>query len=99
MRYGTLKRVGPAARLGSTRLKKTALLSLILVAAGSPAMASPHRTHRHSASIPAPSHINCGVIRDYVREVGLAQATAMARAAGMTASQERRARQCLAKKI
>jgi hypothetical protein len=36
-------------------------------------------------------------VRAYVSQVGLAQARAMARANGMTAEQERRARQCLAR--
>jgi len=42
------------------------------------------------------SHITCDMVRSYVAQVGLAQARAMAHAAGMTASEERRARQCLA---
>ena len=41
------------------------------------------------------SHITCEMVRSYVAQVGLAQAKAMAQAAGMTASEERRARQCL----
>ena len=41
------------------------------------------------------SHISCEMVRSYVAQVGLAQARAMAQAAGMTASEERRARQCL----
>jgi hypothetical protein len=35
------------------------------------------------------------MVRSYVAQVGLAQAKAMANAAGMTAAEERRARQCL----
>jgi hypothetical protein len=42
------------------------------------------------------SHISCEMVRSFVAQVGLAQAKAMAHAAGMTASEERRARQCLA---
>jgi hypothetical protein len=42
--------------------------------------------------------INCDTVRGYVGQVGLVQAKALARAAGMTASQERRASLCLAKK-
>lgn len=45
------------------------------------------------------SHITCDMVRSYVAQVGLAQAKAMAVAAGMTASEERRARQCLASKV
>jgi hypothetical protein len=62
---------------------KAALLILIFVAAATPASANPH--------------VNCASVRAYVSEVGLVQAKALARAAGMTASQERRARRCFAK--
>jgi hypothetical protein len=41
------------------------------------------------------SRITCEMVRSYVAQVGLAQARAMGQAAGMTASDERRARQCL----
>ncbi len=47
----------------------------------------------------ARSHITCDMVRSYVAQVGLAQAKAMAVAAGMTASEERRARQCLASRV
>jgi len=40
-------------------------------------------------------HITCDMVRSYVAQVGLAQAKAVAQAAGMTASEERRARHCL----
>jgi hypothetical protein len=62
-------------------------------------MAHPHRTYQPSDTAGRPSQINCQTIRAYVGQVGLVQATALARAAGMTASQERRARRCIAKKI
>jgi hypothetical protein len=42
------------------------------------------------------SHISCDMVRSFVAQVGLAQAKVMAHAAGMTTSEERRARQCLA---
>jgi hypothetical protein len=45
------------------------------------------------------SHITCDMVRSYVAQVGLEQARAMALAAGMTASEERRARQCLANRV
>jgi hypothetical protein len=45
------------------------------------------------------SHITCEMVRSYVAQVGLMQAKAMAQAAGMTASEERRARQCLANRV
>ena len=80
-------------------MKKSALLILTFVTAGCPATAHPHRGYQNSDSFGAPSHINCEMVRAYVGQVGLIQAKAMARAAGMTAAQERRARRCLAKKI
>jgi hypothetical protein len=68
---------------------KTALLILILVATASPVWAG--RANRAE-----PSTITCETVRAYVSQVGVATAKAMARANGMTAAQERRARQCLA---
>jgi len=74
-------------------MKKT-LLILIFVAVGFPAVAKPHHgtLERHS-------NVNCEMVRAYVAQNGLVQARAMAQAAGMTASEERKARGCLAKKI
>jgi sulfur transfer protein SufE len=69
---------------------KIALLMLLLVATASPVLAAPHRAN------PEPSTITCETVRAYVSQVGLATATAIARANGMTAVQERKARQCLA---
>jgi hypothetical protein len=40
--------------------------------------------------------ISCETVRAFVAQVGLFQARVLARAHGMTASQERRARRCLA---
>ena len=79
---------------------KTALLILIFVAAGSPALAKPYHAYQNSgqAARSESSHINCETVRAFVGQVGLTQAKALARAAGMTASQERRARQCFAEK-
>jgi hypothetical protein len=68
---------------------KIALLMLLLVATASPVLAGPHRANRSST-------ITCETVRAYVSQVGLATATAMARANGMTVAQERKARQCLA---
>ncbi len=42
------------------------------------------------------SEITCDTVRAYVSQMGIVAAKAMARANGMTAAQERRARQCLA---
>jgi hypothetical protein len=45
-----------------------------------------------------PSRMTCDTVRAYVRQIGFAQARAMALANGMTAAQERQARRCLAKR-
>ena len=79
---------------------KTALLMLIFVAAGSPASAKPYHAYQNSgqAARSESSHINCETVRAYVGRLGMVQAKALAQAAGMTASQERRARRCFAEK-
>jgi hypothetical protein len=69
---------------------KTTLLMLLFVAAAGPALADPHRDAR------AEPATTCETVRAYVSQVGVVAAKAMARANGMTAAQERRARQCLA---
>ena len=78
---------------------KSALLILILVASGSPVLANPYGAYQRSgrAGWGQSSSINCKVVRYYVDQMGLEQAKALARAAGMTASQEWRARRCIAK--
>jgi hypothetical protein len=45
------------------------------------------------------SQITCAMVRSYVAQMGLEQAKAMAAAAGITAAEERRARQCLAGRV
>jgi hypothetical protein len=79
---------------------KTALLLTIFVAAASPASASPYRPYQglDQTRWGGSSHINCVTVRAYVAQVGLEQATTLARAAGMTAGQEWKARRCLARK-
>lgn len=77
-------------------MKKTALLTLVLVAASYPALARHHFHHGHGASS-SHSRISCETVRAYVAQVGLEQARAMAQAAGMTQSEERAAAQCLEK--
>jgi hypothetical protein len=79
---------------------KATLLMLIFVTAGSPVLAKPYHAYQNSgqAAGSEASHISCDTVRAYVGQVGLMQAKALARAAGMTASQEQRARRCLAKK-
>ena len=69
---------------------KTTLLMLLFVAAAGRALADPHGAAR------AEPAITCETVRAYVSQVGVVAAKAMARANGMTAAQERRARQCLA---
>jgi hypothetical protein len=69
---------------------RTTLLTLVVVAAASPVLAAPERADR------ARPAVTCETVRAYVRQVGVVAAKAIARANGMTASQERRARQCLA---
>ena len=71
---------------------KTALLMLLSVAAADPVLAASTRANQMDRS-----SISCETVRAYVSQVGLAQAKAIARASGMTAAEERRARQCLAR--
>ena len=77
---------------------KAALLILISVTAASPVLAKPYHAYQNAghAARSKSSHISCATVRAYVGQVGMVQAKALARAAGMTASQERRARQCFA---
>jgi hypothetical protein len=77
---------------------KAALTLLLLVTAATPVLANSHRASHSSGQVVASeaSSINCATVRSYVTLVGLTQARALARANGMTASQEWRARQCLA---
>ena len=92
-------------------MKKTALLALVVVAVSSPSTAKSHYEHHHHhvyrdafrdhhhdyGDRPSSSHahITCDMVRAYVAQVGLVQARAMALSAGMTASEERRAKRCL----
>ena len=69
---------------------KTSLLMLLFVVAASPVLADPHRAGGDGPAI------TCDTVRAYVSQVGIVAAKAMARARGMTAAQERRARHCLA---
>jgi hypothetical protein len=77
---------------------KTALLIMMFVASASPGSAADQRD-LGQARWNESSHVNCETVRAYVAQVGLEQAAALARAAGMTAGQEWRARRCLAKKV
>ena len=67
-----------------------------------------HHADRHArAAHPADSDtahashsgITCEMVRAYVAKVGMGQAIAMAKSAGISAAEEERARHCLAKKI
>jgi hypothetical protein len=96
-------------------MKKTVLLALIVVAVSSPSMAKSHHHHHHSyrsasnhrvhegfhqaKPASAHAHITCDMVRAFVAQVGLAQAKAQALSAGMTASEEQRAKRCLDKKV
>ena len=79
---------------------KTAPFLMIFVAAASSALASPYRAYQGSDQTRwgKSSRINCDTVRAYVAQVGLMQARTLARAAGMTAGQEWKARRCLARK-
>jgi len=68
---------------------KTAPLLLLFVVVATPVSAGSRSTRGEG--------ITCETVRAYVSQVGLIVARATARANGMTASQERRARQCLAR--
>jgi hypothetical protein len=86
-------------------MKKTALLTLLCVAVGYPVAANAHRTYRHHGSHERTdnrrmhSRITCDMVRTYVAQLGLEQARAMAQAAGMTPSEQRLARRCLADRV
>jgi hypothetical protein len=75
---------------------KIALLMMILVTTANPVWANPYSSDQTQWD--QSSHVDCGTVRAYVAQVGLVQARTLARAAGMTAGQEWRARRCLAKK-
>ena len=70
---------------------KPILPMLLFVLIASPVLAGTPRAGRAE-----PAGITCETVRAYVNQMGLAAAKAVARANGMTAVQERRARQCLA---
>jgi hypothetical protein len=57
------------------------------------------RDAHHLAAHATHSGITCEMVRAYVAKVGLGQAMAMAKSAGISAADELRARQCLANKI
>jgi hypothetical protein len=80
-------------------MKKTIVLTFILVAASYPAIAKHHHHPHRERAATTHSRISCETVRAYVAQVGLAQAKAMAQAAGMTESEERLAAQCLEKRI
>ena len=86
-------------------MKNAGLVALIVTLTAYPVAAKPHRIYQHhysanrSNEIGAHMNITCEMVRNYVAQVGLEQARAMATAAGMTAADERRARQCLEKKV
>ena len=98
----------------TTMVKSAALLMLVVLTASNAAIAKPHHGHRQvartvhhaktvhhaNASSARESHsgITCEMVRAYVAQVGLAQATAMAQSAGITPAEKERAKRCLAEK-
>jgi hypothetical protein len=69
-------------------MKFTALLTFVCLISAYPVMARQNN-----------SRITCDIFRAYVAQVGLQQAKAAALSAGMTASEEREAKRCLAGKL
>lgn len=65
------------------------------------ARTSHHARHNTADDTAHASHsgITCEMVRAYVAKVGLGQAIALAKSAGISAADEQRARQCLAKRI
>ncbi len=65
------------------------------------ARTSHHADHYTAHDTARASHagITCEMVRAYVAKVGLGQAIALAKSAGISAADEQRARQCLAKRI
>lgn len=59
----------------------------------------PEHSTAHDTAHASHSGITCEMVRAYVAKVGLGQAIAMAKSAGITAVDEQKARQCLAKRI
>jgi hypothetical protein len=57
------------------------------------------RDARHYAAHVSRSGITCEMVRAYIAKVGLGQAIAMAKSAGISAADEQRARQCLQNRI
>jgi hypothetical protein len=74
------------------------LLLSVFVGSSYPAIAR-HHFHHGDRTTTSHSRITCETVRAYVAQIGLAQAKAMAQAAGMTEAEEREAAQCLEKKI
>jgi len=87
----------PARGQKETEMKITLFILMFIVAAN-PASAADQRNLRQ-ARLNESAHVSCETVRAYVAQMGLAQATMLARAAGMTARQEWSARRCLAKKV
>lgn len=71
-------------------MHRIALVVCGVLAAAPSAWARPSKTPPIN-----PSMITCAMVRSYVARVGIGHARKMALAAGMTAAEERRARQCL----
>lgn len=90
---------GGKVSLGSIAMNRFALIALVLVDLGCSALAEPLNLQQNSSTTSAPWPISCHLVREYVGQVGMVRARAMALAAGMTPTQVLRARRCLTRPI
>jgi hypothetical protein len=83
-------------------MKNAVLLAFVFVFISWPLAAATHHTHKydrrayHRGSTETHSQVTCEMVRSYVAQVGVEQARTMAKANGMTSSEEQTARRCLA---
>ena len=87
---------------GPNSMKNTVLVAFVFVLISWPLLAATHharkhdrRTYHHGVT-EIHSQITCEMVRSYVAQVGVEQARTMAKANGMTSSEEQTARRCLA---
>ena len=74
---------------------KALLLTLTFALAASTAMARPVARKKPSVLI---ASLTCDDVRSFVGQYGVVKATELARSYGMSGSQERQARRCLARR-
>jgi hypothetical protein len=84
-------------------MKNTTLLAFVFIFISWPLVAAAYHTHKYEhrrihphGATETHSRITCEMVRSYVAQVGVEQARTMARANGMTSSEEQTARRCLA---